>query len=163
VIFLDHLGYMERLHEIADVLLSPDVVRELQAAPGAPGSAVPDFPWIEVRLPARAQRDEVARELAAHAGEAETVALALSGGVVPVIDERRASRYAAARGVPVIGTLALVVELHRRGIADRPIEDDLALLASGGMYLTQDLIAAAIEQVQGSGPAESQGMELPTA
>ena len=143
---------MEMLRQVADVVLAPAVVQELRAGVGKPGSRVPDLAWIEVRVPAEEDMDEVLRAMDAHAGEQETVALAMGGTIEPVIDEGPARRYAAERGLPVTGTLALLIGLHQRGLAARPVEEDLALLTAGGMYLTEDLKAWAVEQVRLAGP-----------
>ena len=148
VIFLDRLGYIELLHQVADVVLTPAVVRELRAGTGTPGSSVPDLPWIEIRAPASEDIDEVLHGLRANTGERETVALAQSGTVTAVIDEGPARRYARQRGLSVSSTLALLVGLHQRGLATRTVEEDLTLLDVAGMYLTEELRAWTVGQVR---------------
>jgi predicted nucleic acid-binding protein len=148
VIALDRLGYIEVLRQVADVILAPAVVQELRAGVDKPGNRVPDLDWIQIRVPAEGDMDEVLRAMDAHAGEQETVALAMGGTIEPVIDEGPARRYAAERGLPITGTLALLVGLHQRGLATRAVEEDLALLTAGGMYLTEDLKSWTIERVR---------------
>ena len=162
VISFDRLGYIEALGEMADVILTPAVVEELRAGAGKPGSRVPDLPWIQVRAPAAGDLDEVRLGLDAGAGERETIALGLRGTVVSVIDERPARHYAAERGVATMGTVALVVRLHERGLAMRTVEEDVALLRASGMYLTDSLEAWAVEQVQLADRQRDQGREPPT-
>jgi predicted nucleic acid-binding protein len=113
---------------------------------------VPELPWIQVQAPAEGHVDEVRRALHAQAGELETMALALGGRVVPVIDEGPARRYATERGLQMTSTLALLISLHRRGMVTRTVEEDLDLLIAGGMYFTEDLKAWTVEQARVSRP-----------
>jgi predicted nucleic acid-binding protein len=136
------------MRELADIVLAPAVVEELRAAPGTPGSGVPDLSWVQVRAPRPIDREDIGFGLAAHSGELETLALGVGGIALPVIDERPARRYAAQRGLSITGTLALLVDLHRSGRASRTVEEDLLLLQAAGMYLAEDLVASVIEQTR---------------
>ena len=80
---------------------------------------------------------------------------------MPAIDEGAARRYARERGVVTTSTLALLVRLHERGLATRPVEEDLGLLTAGGMYLTEDLKAWAVEQVRLAGPPGAEEGDAP--
>ncbi|MBV9278804.1 MAG: hypothetical protein JOZ41_01865 [Chloroflexi bacterium] len=82
----------------------------------------------------------------------ETLALGVDRTAVPVIDERPATRYAVERGLGTATPLAVLVDLHRRGLATRTVEEDVEALRGAGMYLTEDLIAWTIERAQASGP-----------
>ena len=63
------------------------------------------------------------------AGEAAVIALALEiSGAVAILDDDRARRVARARGIPVVGTLGLLVQAKQRKLIERvaPILDRLA-------------------------------------
>ena len=82
------------------------------------------------------------------AGEEAVVTWALSHPTtVAVIDDQRGRRVAQELGIPVIGTLGLVVEARVRGIvpAVRPVVEQL--LATTGWYLSPTLLNAALARV----------------
>ncbi len=77
-------------------------------------------------------------------GETETIALALRLGAARVIlDERRATRHARSLGLPVIGTLGVLLLAKTEGHIPsvRPAIDDLM---ESGFYLSQWVIADAL-------------------
>lgn len=51
------------------------------------------------------------------AGETASIALALKLGATVVLDDRKARRYASARGLEVVETLGLLMLVHRSGRA----------------------------------------------
>lgn len=100
---------------------------------------MPDLPWAEVRVPSPALLQRVHQELSAGAGEEETLALAVELGATVVLDDLKARRYAQRVGLSFTGTLGLLVEIHKRGLASRSAGEDLDLLERGGMRLTPAL------------------------
>lgn len=60
-----------------------------------------------------------------------------------VLDDRAARRCAGTLGIPMLGTLAIVVSARQRGLIPslRPVLDDLAV---NGMRLTAELRSAAL-------------------
>ena len=73
------------------------------------------------------------------AGERSSLALALLRGAVVLVDERRGRACATGLGLPVLGTLGLLVRAREQQLIDRvrPLTD--ALLASG-YFLARPLV-----------------------
>jgi predicted nucleic acid-binding protein len=145
LIFLDLLGYTSLLPSLYRVLVPPQVAAELTARPGTPGSSIPRHNWVELRHPGDETLLRVRHDLLADPGEEEAIALALdltqAGGapILVVLDDLKARRYAQGIGLPLVGTLGILLRIHRLGRADRALEDDLARLEHGGMRLTLEL------------------------
>jgi predicted nucleic acid-binding protein len=134
LIFLDLLGYTRLLPGLYRVLVPPQVAAELTAHPGAPGSGVPGRDWVELCHPGDETRLRVRHDLLADPTEEEVIALALdltqAGGarILAVLDGLKARRYAQGIGLPLVGTLGILLRIHRLGRADRTLEDDLVRL-----------------------------------
>ena len=78
------------------------------------------------------------------AGEAEVISWALAhSGFVAVLDDRAARRLAARQGVPVVGSLRVIVKAKELGLipSARPT---LEKLRGSGAYVSDDLIDRAI-------------------
>ena len=117
--------------------------------PGAAGSGVPLLESAERRTPTAQNLSLVASgPPAIDSGEQEVIALALEdlqgssggpGGVTVAMNDRRGRRRAALLGIPVVGTLAILVRFHHLEHAHRSFAEDLDALEKAGMYLTDDL------------------------
>ena len=122
LISLDRIGRLDLLPSVfPEVLAPPAVVEEFGRRPD----------WLVVRA---AQDAETTRTMRAQldAGEAEAIALALEHpGSAVLLDERRGRAYAAALGVPVVGTFGVLIRAKRGGLipAIHPVLD--ALVAAG--------------------------------
>ena len=148
VIFLAGAGRLELLREAGDTVVVPSAVaREIGAhGPAEPAArALADAPWLEVvdapEVPPRVLRWDLG------AGESAVLAWALAhAGCQAVVDDLAARRCAAALGVPVRGTLGLVLVAKRRGRipAARPVVEELR---RGGMYLSDAVLDAALTLV----------------
>jgi predicted nucleic acid-binding protein len=81
------------------------------------------------------------------AGESAVLALALSvPGAVAILDDLAGRRCAAALGVPVRGTLGMVLAAKQRRWIPlaRPVLEDLI---RGGMYLSRGVLDEALSRV----------------
>jgi predicted nucleic acid-binding protein len=80
------------------------------------------------------------------AGESATLALAATHGLEAIIDDSAGRKCAASLGVPVRGTLGIVLAAKQRGLvpAARPIVEDLV---SAGLYLSRRVIDGALRRV----------------
>ena len=81
------------------------------------------------------------------AGESAVLAYALSvKGAIVILDDLAARRCAAALGLPVRGTLGLVLAAKRSGhiALARPVIEDLI---RGGMYLSRQVLDEALSRV----------------
>jgi predicted nucleic acid-binding protein len=99
--------------------------------------------WIQVRELTNPQQARVYVGL--DQGEAEVLALALEQSAsLVVIDERRGRRYAQRLGLPLTGTLGLLLLAKEKGLitAVTPL---LKQLQTGGLYFEDALIAHTLE------------------
>jgi predicted nucleic acid-binding protein len=112
----------------------------------ADGAACPleDNPWLlvtEVPVPPLIQAWDLGP------GESAVLAWALAHpGALAVLDDLAARRCAAVLGVPVRGTLGLVILAKQRGLipAARPVVE---ALRRGGLYLSDTVLNAALALV----------------
>ena len=82
--------------------------------------------------------------LALGAGELATIELAASVGGVAVLDDRDARRVARQRGLPLTGTMAILVRLRQVG-AIGSLAETLAQLDAMGFRTTDELRVWALE------------------
>lgn len=136
LVFLDLLGYTDLLPEFFRVVVAAEVAAELLRKPDAPGGGVPGRPWLDVRAPGAETLERTARGLGAGAGETASIALALELPATVVLDDLKARRYARTRGLEVVGTLGLLVLVHRSGQAVQAPEAEFARLEAHGMWLS---------------------------
>jgi predicted nucleic acid-binding protein len=148
LILLGKVGRVDLLHELCDELVVPEiVVREVGAK--EEGEAL-----IErlASLPGAIFEPEVvvASELRAWdlgRGESQVLALAvLTPGARAVLDDLDGRRCAQALGVPVIGTLGVVLRAKRKGALPtaRPVIEHLRRV---GLYVSDDLVEAALSHL----------------
>jgi predicted nucleic acid-binding protein len=138
LIALEQISHLDLLKSLfSSVLVPPAIVREI-----APTVRLPA--WVSERALAQPIGPQILRT-ALGPGESEAISLALEIGVQWVIlDERPARRLAQALGLPVIGTLGVLLASKRRGFlpAVRPCLDALVNFGfhiSPGLY---DLVLA---------------------
>jgi len=138
LIALEQIGHLDLLKSLfSAVLIPPAVVREV-----APMLRLPT--WVSERALAQPIGPRILRTTLGP-GESEAISLALEIGAQWVIlGERTARRLAQAPGLPVIGTLGILLASKRRGPlpAVRPCVDALVNVGfhiSPGLY---DLVLA---------------------
>lgn len=99
------------------VVIPPAVLHEIEEGRSF-GIDLPDvkaLAWLSVCAPTAAARMPFAHDL----GPGETEVLRLAGemsGIVVVLDDGLARKEADRRGIPVIGTLGLLVNAKRAGL-----------------------------------------------
>ena len=134
-------------HFYSSVLLPIPVADEL-AARGPEDETVRTLQqttWLQT-APAEHVPDSVA-SWGLGPGESAVVALALvTPGCEALIDDLAGRRCAASLGVPVRGTLGIVLLAKKRGIvpAARPVLEELI---EGGMYLSRHVLDEALRRV----------------
>jgi predicted nucleic acid-binding protein len=118
--YLILVGKVDLLHVLFGNLVIPRSVREELECPAAPNEVrqwlgnLP--PWADVR--AAAAIDE---SLPIGKGEREAICLAEELHVdVLLLDDKKARRIAGDRGLPVVGTLAILRAAHDRGLVLLP-------------------------------------------
>ncbi len=123
LIGLERVGHLSLLPDLfGEVVAPPAVVEEFGGQPD----------WLRVEAVEDSGALREAQALQLDRGETEAIALALAyPGATLLIDERRGRRYAAFRGIRIVGTFGLVVLAKSNGLlpAVRPVLD--ALMAEG--------------------------------
>ena len=114
-----------------------------EARPGAEAIRLAaEASTIRIIDPSTEQREQP--NLALGAGEAATIELAASVGGLAVLDDRDARRVAHQRGLPLTGTIAILVKLRQLGVISS-LAETLAQLGSIGFRTTDELLAWALE------------------
>jgi predicted nucleic acid-binding protein len=145
LILLSKIGRVALLGELSDELIVPEVVaREVGAKPE--GERI----ISEIAsLPGARFESEIATssEIAAwNLGRGESQVLALSGTYLrsrAVLDDLEARRCAQSLGLPLIGTLGVVLRARRKGVIERarPVIEHLR---SVGLYASDSLVEQAL-------------------
>jgi predicted nucleic acid-binding protein len=147
LILLSRISQLDLLPRLAEVIAVPrSVVGELQAKLNDPLAQIlaehPGFRIVENEpIPAKVVTWNLG------AGETSVLAYCMANeGHRAVLDDQRGRRCAQALGVPLFGTLGVVVEARRRGflLAARPV---LAALEQVGFRIEQSLLGEALRQV----------------
>ena len=116
---------------------SPEIVRNWMAQ-------TPN--WLETRELGRSPEAQFVRVL--DQGEAEAIQLAVDlHADYLLIDERRGRHIATARGIPVIGTLGILIESYRRRHIENP-SDVLAELRAARFRISSRLAREFEEQIR---------------
>lgn len=116
--YLHQLGLLHLLPQLAERVLVPQAVVDELAVGRSLGFNVPDpaaLAWVEILNPSSA----VVLPLVTGLGPGETAVLALGlerPGTVVVLDDRLARRTAEALGIPLTGTLGVLIDAKRQGL-----------------------------------------------
>lgn len=148
LIFLSRASLLDLLKIISEQIFIPDaVVTEIQqyGKNDITVKAVSKTNWLKVidtpPIP------KVIQDKSLGAGESAVLTWSyLNPGTEVIIDDLAARRCASALGIPVRGTLGIVLVAKKRGeiSAARPI---LEQLCQAGMYLSQSVINQALSEV----------------
>ena len=148
IIAFARIGHMDILRQVTEEILVPQAVYEevVGQGEGRPGAAeVVDSPWISRRAVTNAAILE-AVPTSLHAGEREALALAEELGTSILIDESRGRRFAAERGIPAFGSLAVLSEAKTRGHISQ-VRPFLMALLTAGYWIDEDLLRAFLQEV----------------
>jgi len=118
------------LERIRRLDLIPALLEPVYAPPTVEAEFGPRPDWLTIAAPT--DRGMVAAlNLVVDAGESEAIALAYEKGLRIILDDRKARESAQRLGIPVTGTVGLVLKARQEGIitAVRPLLD--ALNANG--------------------------------
>jgi predicted nucleic acid-binding protein len=148
LIFLSRGRCLNLLRLVADVILVPEPVAvEIRAKgdmdPTAQGLA--STPWL--REAPGGPAPPIIASWGLGAGESSVLALAQAHpGMEAIIDDLTGRRCAALLGIPVRGTLGIVLTAKQRGVipAARPV---LEQLIESGLYLSRQVLNTALQRV----------------
>lgn len=141
LIFLDALGYIELLPKLFEVWLTPTVIAELTAQPAKPGASVAKLSWLQKAEATNKQILEQMSGLNLGAGETSSIALALEIDSTVILDDALARKRARQLNLSVVGTIGIVMLLHRQELVEETLENDLKRLVKQGMWIDDALIA----------------------
>ena len=146
LIYLSRAGLLHLL-KAAEVVVPDEVVAELCAWPTADAAqkAVQSCSWLQkvhgILVP------PVVAVWDLGAGESAVIAYALvQQGTIAVIDDLAARRCARSLGIPIRGTLGLVLDAKRQGLIPSARET-LKHLREAVMYLSDRFADAALHEV----------------
>jgi predicted nucleic acid-binding protein len=146
LIFLAHLDRLELLQQGADAVLVPTgVFQEIQAKADASTSRLATAweTWLQIE-PVRNRRAVELLGLELDAGEAEVVALARERQADRVVMDDLAGRRAARRlGLPLVGTLGLLLAARLRGDINS-LTGEIERLRQTGFFASEALVEAVL-------------------
>ena len=149
IITLAKAGHLNLLVDLAPEICIPQAVfSEIIAGPDDdPGRRALEGGWGKKLPRSRIHPEVLGWSLGA--GESEVLSIALENpGWIAVIDDATARACARSFGVPVIGTLGVVLRAKRRGLvasASKIIRE----LRYAGLYLDDQFVRAVLKQVAG--------------
>lgn len=141
---------LARLHQISllqqifgRVLVTEIVFAECAGRSDFPESALIQEAITRKQLELCASPDFSAYTQKIDAGEASAIAVAIEYGCGVLMDDKAGRRMAANAGVPVIGTVGVLVLAKRKGLVPL-VKPLLESLATSGYFLGEEIITAAL-------------------
>lgn len=142
--YLHQIGQLDLLPQLSGQIIVPSAVAAELAEGRRRGVDVPvpeTFPWADVRVPAS---ERVVR-LVADLGPGETAVLLLAlecADPVVILDDGLARRHAEVLGIPLTGTLGILLDAKQRGLVSSvtPLIDDLQRLGFRLSARTREIV-----------------------
>lgn len=150
LIHLAAIGRIDLLDRLFERVLVPQAVYHEVVVRGAglPGSVeVATAGWVEVASVQRLDLVEALLGSGLHRGESEAIALAVErSSDLLLIDERQGRLTARNMGIPVIGTLGVLVAA-KENRAIEAVGPLIEALRGAGLWLSDELVARVLGQV----------------
>lgn len=148
LILLGKAGQLGLLTQLADSLVVPEIVaHEMSAKPDGQAAIRELSSRAGVRIASDCLVSHLIEAWDLGAGESQVLALAEGDpDARAVLDDLEARRCAASIGIPVIGTLGVILRAKRKGVipAARPI---LERLQHEGLYVSAELVEEGLAHV----------------
>jgi len=147
------LGRLDLLRDLYGEVWIPQAIHDefLATERALRESALQNAPWVKPVALANPQRARVYVGL--DQGEAEVLALAEERSArLVIMDEMRGRRYARRLGLPLTGTLGLLLLAKEQGLIPR-VAPLLTELQNAGLYLAPDLVSAVLRRAGEEEPA----------
>jgi predicted nucleic acid-binding protein len=148
IIVLAKANHLQLLTDLADELLLPETVvaEVLAGAADDPARQAVEAGWGTRQAPAAIPSDLI--EWGLGPGESAVLALALERApATAILDDAAARSCAKAFGVPVLGTLGVVLRAKKRGIISKAA-DVLQAIRAAGLHLDDRIIRATLERIR---------------
>ncbi len=142
---VDRLDLIERL--TPTILVPNAVIEEVRAGQGKDSTAAAALKWAaqyqtaDVAVPASIEHWDLG------SGESQVIAHSLGTSRWAVLDDRAARRCAVAHGIPVIGSLGVVLRSKKNRHIDRarPVIQDLI---GAGMFMDNKFIERVLDSIE---------------
>jgi predicted nucleic acid-binding protein len=138
------LGRLDLLRDLFGEVLIPQAVYSefLATERGMRQAALEQAPWIRAVPLANPRRAQI--YIGLDQGEAEVLVLAEErDSRLVIVDERKGRRYAQRLGLPLTGTMGLLLLAKEKGLISS-VSPLLTDLQDNGLYLDRDLVARVI-------------------
>jgi uncharacterized protein len=139
------LGRLDLLRDLFQEVLVPKAVEDefLATDEFARREALANAPWVKIVVLSYPRRAQAYAGL--DRGEAEVLALAeeLDARLV-VMDERKGRRYVERMGLPLAGTLGILLLAKEAGLIDS-VSEWTSKLQEAGLFLSTDLVRKVLE------------------
>jgi predicted nucleic acid-binding protein len=139
------ISRLDILHSLFEEILIPPTVQDefLLPAYGNRFEGLQSASWIRVTPLARPNAADAFAGL--DHGEAEVIALAQErDACLVLLDEKRARRYAARMGLPVSGTLGVLLLAKEKGLIET-VQPLISSLIVAGLHVHPDLVTAVLQ------------------
>ncbi|NJN97415.1 MAG: DUF3368 domain-containing protein [Anaerolineales bacterium] len=139
------LNLLTLLHDLYGEVLIPQAVYEefLATERSARQTALDEAPWIKITALTNPRQALVYVGL--DQGEAEVLALATEWSArLVIIDEHKGRRYAKRLGLPLTGTIGILLTAKRNGLISA-LAPLINQLLKGGLFLAPELVEKALE------------------
>lgn len=147
LLFLHAIGRLDLLPDLFDDLVVPDVVvTEVDRGTPELATALRAADWLRILAAPHGDTPDSSSNLGDGESGAIALALHLDADWV-VLDDLAARRAASDLGIPVIGTLGLIMAAKRKGLLDAARPTIRALLDSG-MWVTRTLVNRVLAELQ---------------
>ena len=147
LILLTRIGRLDLIERLAPTILVPRaVIEEVRDGEEKDSTAATALEWAEpygvpnIAVPAGVEHWDLG------SGESQVIAHAIGGSRWAVLDDLAARRCAAAHGVPVIGTLGVVLRSKVRGLLHEA-RPTVRSLIDAGMFANEELVDRALKSV----------------
>ena len=142
LIALSRLGMVPILHELFGEILIPEEVRRevVERGKGKPGSDIIEkAEWVKVEEVEDLSVVILSQEI--ERGEAEAIILAkeLNADLL-LLDEKIPREIAKSLGLKVAGTVGLIYEALKRGIAQGDFEEIVLEMKRRGVWISEEII-----------------------
>lgn len=136
--YLHQIGQLSILPAlVGSIIVPPSVQTELDVgiAKGLDLPKLEDLPWITIKAPISTKAVSLITDLGPGESQVLMLALEMPGGIA-LLDDALARRIAATKGIPIKGTLGLLLDAKRTGHLDT-VEPSLNMLQDLGFRLAK--------------------------
>jgi predicted nucleic acid-binding protein len=149
------INQLDLLRNLYGSIYIPDAVfQELQQAESLPhlGTTIAQTDWIQVCSIHSPDKQQVLQQRYPQLHKGETTVIVLAQELAAqriILDDKRARQVAKAEGLPLIGTVGVILLAYRLGRRSKPeAKDILDRLYQGTAYISANLYHAAVEALK---------------